>query len=135
MLILGERLRELRLKKELKQEVIVKEFSLARATYSMYETGQRNPPLELLVKFATFYNVSTDYLLGQSDTYYPNKNVSSIRDLKLIKFFSEIDSSLDKQIMDYAEFLHSKHLEDKANQILQEGQPPKKYQVQYNLIS
>ncbi|MBO6177736.1 MAG: helix-turn-helix transcriptional regulator [Selenomonadaceae bacterium] len=115
MQILGERLRELRLKKELKQEVLVKEFSLATATYSMYETGQRNPPLELLIKFAAFYDVSTDYLLGRIPTYYPDvslkKNISYSK-FDLINTILEIPDRFCPKIIKYIHFLSFDESED-----------------------
>ena len=36
-------------------------------TYSSYELEEREPNLSLLQKFADYYNVSTDYLLGRTD--------------------------------------------------------------------
>jgi transcriptional regulator with XRE-family HTH domain len=58
------RLKELRISAGLKQDDLLKHFSLSSARYSQYETGKRNPDYELLMKFADFYNVSVDYLLG-----------------------------------------------------------------------
>lgn len=64
MIQIGQRLRELRLKNNLKQDDIIKRFSLSSGRYSQYETGKRRPDYELLMALADFYHVSIDYLLG-----------------------------------------------------------------------
>lgn len=42
-----------------------------RETYSQYENGQRQIPIDVLVKLARYYGVSTDYLLGLTDDKKP----------------------------------------------------------------
>ncbi|QCT02698.1 hypothetical protein E6C60_1983 [Paenibacillus algicola] len=45
-------------------------FSLAESTISGYENETRKPDIELFEKFADFFGVSTDQLLGRDKTYY-----------------------------------------------------------------
>jgi transcriptional regulator with XRE-family HTH domain len=43
----------------------------------MYERDEREPPLDLIRKFADFFGVTTDYLFGRTDVrngVTPNKN-------------------------------------------------------------
>ena len=40
-------------------------------TYSQYENGQRQIPLEQLIALAKYYNTSTDYLLGLTNERKP----------------------------------------------------------------
>lgn len=63
----GKRLRELRLKKDLTQADLAKIIGLGESTISFYESNKRQPDYEILTKLATFFNVSTDYLLGRTD--------------------------------------------------------------------
>ena len=58
--MLENRLRELRIKAGLKQEDLIKRFSLSSGRYSQYETGKRKPDYDLLIELADFYNVSLD---------------------------------------------------------------------------
>ena len=58
------RLKELRGSKT--QEKIAKELGLARATYSNYENGSREPDQQTLINMANYFNVSVDYLLGRN---------------------------------------------------------------------
>lgn len=71
--ITGERLKQLRTDAHLTQEGIAQILNITREAYSLYETNKRQMSFESLCKVADFYNVSTDYLLGQScskENYY-----------------------------------------------------------------
>lgn len=46
------------------QAQMAQQLGLPRETYRNYEVGNREPPLETLIKMATFFGVSVDYLLG-----------------------------------------------------------------------
>ena len=61
------RLKELRLENNLTQHYVANVLNIKQNTYSQYESGQRQLPLELLVQLSEFYNVSTDYILGIKD--------------------------------------------------------------------
>ena len=61
------RLRDLREDKDLNQTQIAKELGMSQTGYSKYETGENDIPTAILIKLANFYNVSIDYLLGQTD--------------------------------------------------------------------
>lgn len=43
------------------------ELNVSQATISAYETGERTPDIETLLHISSFFNVSVDYLLGNSD--------------------------------------------------------------------
>jgi len=60
--MLGERLKKLRGKRT--QEEVAKYIGVSRARYSHYENGRSEPDTETLKKIASYYNVTTDYLLG-----------------------------------------------------------------------
>lgn len=57
------RLRKLRIDKGLTQTDLAIVFNIGQSTLAAYELGKRQLPLDLLVKFARYYDVSTDYLL------------------------------------------------------------------------
>ncbi|MFY0742124.1 helix-turn-helix transcriptional regulator [Solibacillus silvestris] len=64
----GTRLTTLRKQKKLLQADLAKKIGIARATYGAYEQGTRQPDFDTLEKIADFFEVSTDYLLGRTDT-------------------------------------------------------------------
>ena len=67
-----ERLKELRLQKQLLQKDVAEKIKVSRTTYVKYENGDSEPNQETIVKLATFFDVTTDYLLGKSN-YQKNK--------------------------------------------------------------
>lgn len=67
-LTLGKKIKKLRNEKNLSQREFGKVFSLAESTIGMYERDERKPDYDTLKRFADYFGVSTDYLLGRSDT-------------------------------------------------------------------
>ena len=66
-----KRIRDLREDKFLTQETIAHTLHITQRTYSRYENGDSNIPLEILVKIADFHSTSTDYLLERTDSKTP----------------------------------------------------------------
>ena len=66
--------KQLRIERGYTQESIAKALCISRSAVGMYESGKRIPDSEDLEKFADFFNVDIDYLLGRSkqSTYYLN---------------------------------------------------------------
>ena len=66
--------KQLRIEKGYTQETLAKALGISRSAVGMYESGKRVPDSEDLEKFADFFNVDIDYLLGRSNqsTYYLN---------------------------------------------------------------
>ena len=69
------RLKDLREESDKKQQEIADYLHIKQNTYSQYENSQRQLPIDILIKLARYYNVSTDYILGLTDikTPYPEK--------------------------------------------------------------
>lgn len=65
------RIRDLREDSDKKQIELAKYLNIDQSTYSDYETGKINIPIEQIIKIADFYNVSLDYLVGRDDV--PNR--------------------------------------------------------------
>ena len=63
-----ERLKELRLANNLTQADFAAAFNISQGTIGNWESGKRTPDIEMIIKISAFFNVSTDYLLGCSDT-------------------------------------------------------------------
>ncbi len=69
--MLCTRLKELRNDFQKTQKQLAEYLHIKQNTYSQYENGQRQLPIELLVKLAEFYHTSTDYLLGLTEVDMP----------------------------------------------------------------
>lgn len=59
------RIRDLREDSDKKQIEVAKYLNIDQSTYSDYENGKINVPIEQLIKLADFYDVSLDYLVGR----------------------------------------------------------------------
>lgn len=71
-----KRLRDLREDKDKYQVDIAKYLKITRQQYSLYETGKRDIPIDLLIMLADYYNTSIDYIVERTDEKktYPKKN-------------------------------------------------------------
>ena len=65
------RSRDLREDKDLTQKQVADYLHIKQNTYSQYETGQRQLPIEYLIALAKLYNTSTDYILGLTQEKSP----------------------------------------------------------------
>ena len=65
------RLKELREDSDIKQKTVAEFLHIKQNTYSQYENGQRQLPLDMLISLANYYNTSTDYILGITDEIKP----------------------------------------------------------------
>lgn len=68
-----QRIRDLREDHDLKQRQLAEVLNCSQRVYSNYELGQRDIPTDILIKLSNFYNVSVDYLLGQTNNPKRNK--------------------------------------------------------------
>lgn len=94
-MLFNERLKEIRIKKNLTQEEFAKLLNISPSSISLYETGNREPSLSTLVNIAKILDVSTDYLLGLSDSEKPIKVSISSKDKQRI--LNEVLKILDKE--------------------------------------
>lgn len=61
-----ENIRNLREDQDKLQIELAAYLNVKQTTYSKYELGKINIPVEVLIKLADFYDVSIDYLVGRS---------------------------------------------------------------------
>ncbi len=71
------RLKDLREDSDISQMRIAEFLHIKQNTYSQYESGKRQIPIEMLVKLALFYHVSVDYILELTEVKepYPRNDV------------------------------------------------------------
>ena len=58
-------IRNLREDNDKTQKELAEYLNIKKTTYSKYELGKINIPIEMLIKLADFYDVSLDYLTGR----------------------------------------------------------------------
>ncbi len=67
------RIKDLREDADITQKELADYLNIKQNTYSQYENGQRQLPLDALIKLANYFNTSTDYILELTNipTPYP----------------------------------------------------------------
>ena len=103
--IFGKRLKELRENRGLFQEDVGEWFQMKKSTVSQWESG-RFPHATIITKLAQKFNVTTDYLLGVSDSSIDH-NAEAVQkiddaledhDPELLEFWLETKKRPDLQI-------------------------------------
>ena len=61
------RIRSLREDRDFTQKYVAQILNCSQQVYSNYELGQRDIPKDILIKLSRLYNVSIDYILGETD--------------------------------------------------------------------
>lgn len=61
------RIKDLREDNDMTQKQVAEYLHIRQNTYSQYETGHRQIPIESLIALAKLYKTSTDYILGLTD--------------------------------------------------------------------
>lgn len=67
------RIRDLREDHDLKQREVAAYLQCSQRVYSNYELGQRDIPTDILIRLSNYYDVSIDYILGQTSNPHRNK--------------------------------------------------------------
>ncbi len=104
----GKRLKILREKHHLSQQELGNKLSLAKQTISGYENGTRKPDQDILVRFADYFEVSVDYLLGRTDKLQGSMNF----DIKFIGIDDDPYQNLKEHLED---------IEDVVKQAVEDG--------------
>jgi transcriptional regulator with XRE-family HTH domain len=86
------RLKELRKAKKLKQIDIAEMLSCSQGVYSRYESGEREPPFDIMKKLAEIYGVTVDYLMGGA---LPETTTTTAQ----VPAQEKAPSTIDEQIM------------------------------------
>lgn len=81
----GSRLKQLRNSKHLRQDQVAELIGVNKAAVSYYESDTRQPPFETLIRLASIYNVSTDYLLGVNSSYYVDLTGLTPADVQIVE--------------------------------------------------
>lgn len=87
----------LRKRNGLSQQKLGEEIGLARNTICQYESGNRVPDVDTLIKIAQYFDVSIDYLLGTSDSIYTAEDYANgVIETKQVSITADDEDILDK---------------------------------------
>ena len=68
-----QRIQDLRTDADMSQKQLSEILHISQRSYSHYETGSLNIPVEMLIRLANYYDISVDYLVGRTDKKEMNK--------------------------------------------------------------
>lgn len=80
---LGERIRILRKEIDLEQKELAKILNVHKGTLSNWETNKRSPDKEMISKIASYFNVTTDYLLCRTNERNNKKETDPAEELAI----------------------------------------------------
>lgn len=107
----GTRIRELREKREMSQLELARQLGINNSVLSRIESGKRDVEDYLLVKFADFFRVSTDYLLYQTNDPTPTSSADLPETVApyLADGLRELTPEARKEVMDFIEYVKVKY--------------------------
>lgn len=105
---LGEILKKLRLENRYTQKQLAEHLQINQVTYSTYERGRNFPTQDTLLKFAEFYQVSLDYLLGKTNVRHAELS-SDLAALWMAQDLQDLPPDALIEIHQYVEFIKQKY--------------------------
>lgn len=102
-----ERLIELRKQQNLTQQDMARILGISRQAYSNYELGNREADYATLKKIANYFDVTVDYLLGESDI--PRRTTDADIKVALFGGDGEVTDEMWDEVRNFAEYVRSKH--------------------------
>lgn len=100
----GERLAELRKNRKLKQEELAAILKISKSALSKYERDINEPDDALKIKFAEFFNVSLDYLLGLTRDEVPIRQTSS-----LFLYVDNLPQAAKDELVSFLDYLRKRY--------------------------
>lgn len=109
------RLSQLRKEKNLSQKEFAKTFGVAQNTVSNWENENRTVDAETAVKLANYFQVSVDYLLGNTD--HPGTVQAIDAQLEGVEFalfgeVKELSEAQKQDVLHFVQFIKSKKKEE-----------------------
>ncbi len=100
------RIKDLRIENGLTQKELAKILQSSDKNIWAYENGVASPPIDILIAYANYFGVSTDYLLGRTDelgaviTPFPSTDNYTDEEKKLIADYRELTPPLKRMIQE-----------------------------------
>ncbi len=93
MLNIGSKIIQLRKDNNLSQSQLANKIGVSRTIVGNYERGTNSPSVEILLKIANTFNVSVDFIIGESNLSSYDKEI-----LKRIEDIEKLDEETKKNL-------------------------------------
>lgn len=74
--MLSDNIKNFRKKSNMSQDELAEKLGVSRQSISLWETGQTQPTIDNIIALAKIFNISSDMLLGSSDSIYISQDKS-----------------------------------------------------------
>ncbi|MFD1955654.1 helix-turn-helix domain-containing protein [Paenibacillus thailandensis] len=95
---MGERLKMLRVSRNLSQDAVARTIGITRSAYSHYEINNRQPVYDTLIKLAAFFNVSIDFIIEGEDRKAGEDLTPDTKEI--VQLLNNMDEEQRKQSID-----------------------------------
>lgn len=117
---MNSKLRQLRRESGLTQKELANEIGSTDKNIWAYEKGVATPPIDVIVAYAEFFEVTTDYLLGVTDefgTKYKDSRFTSFsnEEIHLIENYRELNPMSKKLVKQTMETLRASSEQHELN--------------------
>ena len=120
----ANRLKNLRMNKQISQKEFAKQLGVSQQTIASWEVGRTEPANIYLKDIADYFNVSTDYLLGRD--YFAQNTSLSNEQKRLLNDFEELNDENKKTILyliSQLNFAHDVSTKETKDYIVVTGKP------------
>lgn len=100
-------LKKIREERNLTQQAMADMLQIQRPTYTRYETGEREPDFETVLKIAELLSVSTDFLLGKTDMPSSPDEQLSNEEFALYGEVRDLTDDEKQRVLDFIKFTKS----------------------------
>ncbi|GED53503.1 XRE family transcriptional regulator [Brevibacillus borstelensis] len=123
---LGERIRELRLKRGFTQDDMAEKLGMNRANFSNYERNLSIPPSSTLGKIADILGTTTDYLLGRTEDVQVSTSKANVAYFDGAKeVLTEDEVEWLKESLEMFRLRKAQKMKEAKINIIRPGGPPK----------
>lgn len=105
------RLKEIRLECGLKRSKVAEDLQINAGTIANYENGIREAPYEYLIKFAEYFDVSVDYLLGRTDDERPfrHETEENAEESRILSAYRRLSKTAKSRVSEYIDLWQDKN--------------------------
>lgn len=111
---IGERLEGLLEDWDLTQKQLAQNLHIEASTLNGYIKGKRCPDYDTLIRMAEYFEVSTDYLLGLTNTRRRTEEPTNVRESELVGIYRDMLPENQDLLYEQAHFFYKRDLKQKG---------------------
>lgn len=111
---IGERLESLLEDWDLTQKQLAQDLHIEASTLNGYIKGKRCPDYDTLICMAEYFDVSTDYLLGLTNTRRRPEEPANVRESELVGIYRDMLPENQDLLYEQAHFFYKRDMKQKG---------------------